>query len=85
MASVIQGENLKICRKDDCGGDNHDGGTVTVKTSATNTEEFGSGSLDPDEGCGTSVACVESGVPSTSVSYTDTPGNHLLDQWLVIE
>jgi len=84
-AAAIVGKNLKICESGSRGCDNHDGGIIMVKTEDTNTKDTRPPNHDPDEGCGLSVACVKLGVPSSSASSSDGPGNHLRDLWLVIE
>ena len=54
-AAVIAGKNLKICEVGNCGGSNHDGWTVTVKTeSGPNASQNNS--------CGPSTACVSSSI-----------------------
>ena len=83
-AMAIAGKNLKICKVAAC-GDNHDGGIVTVKTEDTNTKDTGAISHDPDEGCGSSVACVKLGIPSSSSHSSNGPGNHLGNLWIIIE
>lgn len=84
-AAAIVGKNLQICEVRACGVSNHDMGTVRVKTEDTNTKDTKPPNHDPDDGCGSSVACVKLGVPSSSAFSSDGPGNHLRDLWLVIE
>ena len=51
-AAAIAGKNLKICKVNSCGGSNHDGGIVTVKTVGVSSGSY-------NEACGTSTACVK--------------------------
>ena len=88
-ATAIAGKNLKICKAGvgvgACGVSNHDGGIVTVKTEDTNTKDAGAASHDPNEGCGSSAACVKVGIPSSSSPSSNGPGNHLGNLWIIIE
>ena len=76
-AMAITGKNLKICEAGMCGGDNHDGGTVTVKTVNKDNRSVTYSRDDHSKGCGVSVACVK--------SSTIGRGNHLGDMSLIIE
>ena len=58
-AAAISGKNLTLCKVRACGGSNHDGGTVTVKTVSVKTMDTGAASSNHNEGCGGSVACVK--------------------------
>ncbi len=49
------------------------------------TKMVGAHNQNPNDGCGSSIACVKVGVPSTSDDSTDGPGKHLRNLWLVIE
>ncbi len=80
-AMAIVGKNLKICKVGACGGDNHDGGTVTVKTVVATTTDVGLPDTNHSHGCGSSVACVKFGSTSASAG----PGRHLGDMSLVVE
>ena len=80
-AMAIAGKNLKICKVGACGGDNHDGGTVTVKTVVATTTDVGLPDTNHRHGCGSSVACVKFGSTSASAG----PGRHLRDMSLVVE
>ncbi len=83
-AAAIVGKNLQICEVRACGVSNHDIGTVTVKTVPVNTMAVPT-DTDHNHGCGSIVACVKLGVPTSSAFSSDGPGNHLRDLWLVIE
>ena len=82
-ARVVAGKNLKICKSGSCGGSNHDGGIVTIKTVNNNNDSKAHEDANHDQGCGRSVACVKADIPSLSPS--DGPGFHLGDISLIIE
>ena len=80
-AAAIAGKDLKICESGSRGCDNHDMGTVTVKTVDVNTMDVNPPDTNHKHGCGWSVACVKFGPTSAS----DGPGRHLGDMSLIIE
>ena len=77
------GKNLKICKSGSCGGSNHDGGVVTIKTVNKNNDSKAHQDANHDQGCGRAVACVKADIPSLLPS--DGPGFHLGDISLIIE
>ena len=78
MASL--GKGLTICSA--CGISNRDGFTVTIKAVNNKNNATGPPNSDPNEGCGSSYACIKPGSGGTSSSG---PGDHMGIMYMVFE
>ena len=76
------GKGLEICTGAGC--INPDGFTVTIKTVNNKNNAVGKASVDPNEGCGRSRACVKP-VGNGGTNASAAPGLHMENMFMVFE
>ncbi len=84
FAMARLGKGLKICASTDSNCVNPDGYTVTIKTVDNNNDSIGRATLNQNEGCGSSRACVKPvGLGGDNESLA--PGAHMENIYMVFE